>query len=92
MAARWEMFYTARDSGVVEALTRESFAVHYWNNMRVRQEAGRVTPQRYPSSWRKQSSGRLLAMNRSHPLYKIFEANCPLTYEHLLRNMEGTPY
>ena len=91
MAARWEMFYTARDSEVVEALTRESFAVHYWNNMRVRQEAGRVTPQRYPTSWRKHSSGRL-AMNRSHPLYKIFEANCPLTYEHLLRNMQGTPY
>ena len=52
-----------------------SFAVHYWNHMRAREE-----------------KDKRLTVKRGHPLYKIFEANCPLTYEHVLRDMEGDPY
>ena len=35
---RWRMFYEERQSDVVEALTRDSFAVHYWNHMRVQED------------------------------------------------------
>ena len=67
------MFYEESDSDLVEALTRDSFAVHYWNHMRVRDEEE-------------------LVMKEEHPLYNIFKANCPLTYEHLLRDMTGVSY
>ena len=67
------MFYEERDSDVVEALTRDSFAVHYWNHMRVQEI-------------------KQLDMKSEHPLYKIFGDNCPLTFEHLLRDMVGAPY
>ena len=67
------MFYDKRDADVVEALTRDSFAVHYWNHMRVRE-------------------GKQLAIKSDQPLYNIFGDNCPETYEHLLRDMVGSPY
>ena len=31
-------------------------------------------------------------MEREHLLYKIFEANCPLTEQHLLGRLIGFPY
>ena len=33
-----------------------------------------------------------ILMDREQPLYKIFESNCPLTEETLLRNMIGDPF
>ena len=37
-------------------------------------------------------SKKEILLNPEQPLYKIFESNCPLTEEALLRNMVGEPF
>ena len=38
------------------------------------------------------NSRKRYAMKPKQPLYKIFQANCPATEEHLLRKLIGCPY
>ena len=37
-------------------------------------------------------SKKKILLNSEQPLYRIFESNCPLTEEVLLRNMIGDPF
>ena len=67
------MFFNSGEAKEVTDMTRESFFVHYWNQM-VR--------------WSKDE----ILLNPEQPLYKLFESNCPLTEEALLRNMIGDPF
>ena len=70
--AAWHKFYQNDGAKFVEEMTKESFAVHYWNYMRV--------------------ASKKIALAEHQPLYKIYKANCPVTEEHLLRNLTGSPY
>ena len=69
----WEKFYKSADGDMVREVTKDSFAVHYWNYMRL-------------------SSNVKYMLDKNHLLYQIFEANCPLTEERLLRKHIGSPY
>ena len=41
---------------------------------------------------KRKDSGAAYVIKEEHLLYKIFEANCPLTEEHLLGWLTGFPY
>ena len=69
----WEKFYKSADGDMVREVTKDSFAVHYWNRMRLNSNVNYM-------------------LDKNHLLYQIFEANCPLTEERLLRKHIGSPY
>ena len=67
-------------------LLRDSFAVHYWNHCRTyRNTANRCVTGRAETR-------REYLLDPQHLLYRIFEANCPVTEKNLLRHLIGHPY
>ena len=71
--SKWKKFFKSADGGVVREVTKDAFAVHYWNRMRLNSKVDYM-------------------LDKNHLLYQIFEANCPLTEERLLRRLIGSPY
>ena len=67
----WHKFYDSTKAEEVKAMTKDSFAVHYWNAM---------------------SKMKKIILDPHHPLYEIFQSNCPVTEKSLLQPLIGTPY
>ena len=67
----WHKFYDITKADEVKAMTKNSFAVHYWNAM---------------------SKKKKILLDPEHPLYQIFQSNCPLTEKSMLQPMIGKPY
>ena len=67
----WHKFYDITKANEVKAMTKTSFAVHYWNAM---------------------SKTKKILVDPEHPLYKIFQSNCPITEKIMLHSIIGRPY
>ena len=70
----WRKYYESADGDVVREVTKDAFALHYYEHVMLDSKADH------------------LRVGKNNLLYQIFEANCPLTEERLLRRLIGSPY
>ena len=71
----WRKYYKSADGDVVREVTKNAFAVHYYNSVML--NYGKADH---------------LRVDKNNLLYQIFEANCPLTEERLLRRLIGSSW